>query len=418
MISNIKIAIIGLGYVGLPLAIEFGKKYPVVGFDISNKRIHDLRKYIDKTNEINTDSLKESKVIFTDKINDLKDSNVFIITVPTPIDDHNTPDLSPLITASQMIGELIKRNDIVIYESTTYPGCTEEICVPLLEAKSGLIYNKDFFVGYSPERINPGDKVNTLTSIKKVTSGSNPEIAKKIDGIYRSIISAGTFLASSIKVAEASKAIENAQRDLNISFVNELSIIFDKLGIDTKDVIEAASTKWNFLKFQPGLVGGHCIGVDPYYLAYKAESAGYSPQVILSGRRVNNSMPKHVADKLIKTLIKSEKHLVSSKILILGFSFKENCPDFRNTKVIDVYRELNYFGLKVDIFDPLVSESDVVQEYDIKLKKSMDIEEYEAIILAVPHTEFLKINFSNLKRKPVIFDLKGVLDKNLIHFRL
>ena len=357
-----KIAVIGLGYVGLPLAVEFAKKYSVIGFDIDKNRIKELKSGKDKTNEVSQKKLlsvqgltnKNQKIglYLSNELNDLKIYNFFIITVPTPINRSKAPNLTPLLKASKMIGKIIKKNDIVIYESTVYPGCTEEECVPILEANSGLKLNKDFYCGYSPERINPGDNVNTLTKIKKVTSGSNEDVAETIDAIYKTIIKAGTYKAPSIMVAEASKAIENAQRDLNISYVNELALIFDKIGIDTNDVIEAASTKWNFLKFKPGLVGGHCIGVDPYYLVHKSESLGYTPQVILSGRRVNDNMGMFIANKLIMKMINRGMKLKGSKVLLLGITFKENCPDIRNTKVIDIYRELKEFGLEVDVYDP------------------------------------------------------------------
>jgi UDP-N-acetyl-D-galactosamine dehydrogenase len=375
-----KIAIIGLGYVGLPLAIEFGKKYHVIGFDIDVDRIIELNNGGDRTLEANLDDLqivtegsKINSLKFSFDANDLNECNVFIVTVPTPIDKFKKPDLSPLLKASEMVGKVLKRGDIVIYESTVYPGCTEEDCVPVLEKFSNLKFNLDFYCGYSPERINPGDKINTLTKIKKVTSGSTPEVATKVDELYKSIISAGTFLAKSIKVAEASKAIENAQRDVNISFVNELSLIFDRMGIDTNDVLDAAATKWNFLKYKPGLVGGHCIGVDPYYLAHKAESLGYHPQVILSGRRVNDNMGMFVANKVVKLLIQNGKIIKGSKALVLGITFKENCPDIRNTKVTDIYNELLQFGLDVDVYDPHANSEEVIKEYGIKLISNLGI---------------------------------------------
>ena len=367
-LSTSKIAIIGLGYVGLPLAVEFGKKFPVIGFDINQSRIDELSKGYDRTQEVETDNLQSSTLLsFSANINDLVDCNVFIVTVPTPIDRFKKPDLIPLIAASKTVGKVLRKGDVVIYESTVYPGCTEEDCVPILEKESGLVFNQDFFCGYSPERINPGDKVNTLTKIKKVTSGSTPEIAQFVDSLYGSIITAGTYLATSIKVAEASKAIENAQRDVNISFVNELALIFDKMGIDTTEVLEAAGTKWNFLKFKPGLVGGHCIGVDPYYLLHKSESLGYYPQVILSGRRVNDNMGIFVANKLVKLLIKKGHKIDGCKVLILGVTFKENCPDIRNSRVIDVYNELKEFGIDVDVYDPWADKHEVSEEYGIQL---------------------------------------------------
>ncbi|MGG5901832.1 nucleotide sugar dehydrogenase, partial [Sphingobacterium daejeonense] len=417
-VGHNKIAIIGLGYVGMPLAVEFSKKYKVFGFDINNKRVEELSCGFDHTQEVNPIDLQKSinnSLWFTSDLNDLKDCNIYIVTVPTPIDSFKLPDLSFLRKASEMIGSVIKTGDIVIYESTVYPGCTEEECVPILENKSGLIFNKDFFVGYSPERINPGDKVNTLPQIKKVTSGSTHEIADRVDELYRSIISAGTHKAPSIKIAEASKAIENAQRDLNISFVNELALIFDRLGIDTNDVIEAASTKWNFLKYKPGLVGGHCIGVDPYYLTYKAQSVGYHPQVILSGRRVNDNMGSFIANKAIKMMIQKDIPIKSSKALILGITFKENCPDIRNTKVVDIFSELNSYGLNVDVYDPWANLENVKKEYKINCLSKLDRSTYDLIILAVAHGQFLNLNYNSLrKNKSIIFDIKSFLDRNLV----
>ena len=426
--SGNQIAVIGLGYVGLPLAIEFGKKYKVLGFDIHQERISELTLGIDRTNEANLEDLKFSTDMlnkgsfglgFTSEIEDLRNCNIFIVTVPTPINQFKAPDLKPLLKASEMIGKVLKKGDIVIYESTVYPGCTEEDCVPVLEKFSGLKFNTDFYCGYSPERINPGDKVNTLIKIKKVTSGSNPEIANFVDFLYSSIILAGTHKAPSIKVAEASKAIENAQRDINISFVNELSLIFDRMGIDTSDVIEAAGTKWNFLKYKPGLVGGHCIGVDPYYLAHKAESLGYYPQVILSGRRVNDNMGMFVANKLIKLLISKNHTISKSRVLILGITFKENCPDIRNSKVIDIIRELEQFNMKVDVFDPHADSDEVYLEYNLKLVDSISIK-YEAIILAVSHKEFVELDIRSLcsGHSSIIFDIKSFFDRSLVDARL
>ena len=418
--NKIKIAIIGQGYVGLPLAIEFGKKYETIGFDINKTRIQELSAFIDKTKEASSDMIKESKkLFFSCSLDEIKSCNIYIITVPTPIDNFKTPDLNPVKSASSMIGSILKKDDIVIYESTVYPGCTEEVCVPLLEEQSSLKFNVDFYCGYSPERIVPGDKINTLTNIVKVTSGSNQLIADKIDKLYLSIIKAGTHKAPSIKVAEASKVIENAQRDLNISFVNELALIFDRIGIDTIDVLEAAGTKWNFLKYKPGLVGGHCISVDPYYLAYKAENLGYYPEVILSGRRVNDNMSSFVANKLVKMLINSGKKIKGSKILILGFTFKENCPDVRNTKIVDVYHELIDFGLNVDIYDYEASKIEVKEEYNINLIDKVN-EKYDGILLAVKHAKFNSINLEKIKKdkKSVIFDLKGFFPKNLVNSRL
>jgi len=418
--NDYKIAIIGLGYVGLPLAIEFGKKYPTIGFDINANRIDDLKKGIDHTNEATPEQLRSAnQLTFSANINDIKESNIYIVTVPTPIDEFKTPDLNPLRGASKMLGEILKKGDTVIYESTVYPGCTEEVCVPLLEQVSGLIFNTDFYCGYSPERIVPGDKVNTLTTIKKVTSGSTPEIANFVDDLYSSIITAGTFKAASMKVAEASKAIENAQRDVNISFVNELALIFDRVGIDTQDVLDAAGTKWNFLKYKPGLVGGHCISVDPYYLAYKAENLGYHPEVILSGRRVNDNMSTFVANKMIKMLIKAGKQIMGSKILILGVTFKENCPDIRNSKVADVYNELKEFGLEVDAYDYEADPAEVKEEYGIHLIDQIK-EKYDGILLAVSHNKFSTINIESLKKdsKSIVYDLKGFLPRNLVNARL
>lgn len=423
------IAIIGLGYVGLPLAIEFGKKYKVLGFDINLSRVNELCVGKDRTNEADLEGLKiamnlasETKdkgLVFSSKIEDLQTSNIFIVTVPTPIDQFKAPDLTPLLKASEMLGKLLKKDDIVIYESTVYPGCTEEDCVPVLEKNSGLKFNRDFYCGYSPERINPGDKINTLTKIKKVTSGSTPEIAEVVDVLYKSIIDAGTHKAPSLKVAEASKAIENAQRDINISFVNELALIFDRMGIDTNDVLEAAGTKWNFLKYKPGLVGGHCIGVDPYYLAHKSESLGYYPQVILSGRRVNDNMGIFVANKLVKILISKNNIISNSTVLILGVTFKEDCPDIRNSKVIDIVRELQQFNINVDIYDPHADKKEVEKEYAIKMLDNID-SKYDAIVLAVSHAYFLNLNFFDLKKNPnsIIFDLKGFLDRKIVDSRL
>lgn len=428
-ITEKRIAIIGLGYVGLPLAIEFGKKYKVLGFDINHSRINELRLGKDRTNEADLNGLKlamnfaaEIKsmgLTFSSEIDDLNSCNVYIVTVPTPIDQFKAPDLTPLLRASEMLGKVLKKGDIVIYESTVYPGCTEEDCVPVLEKESGLKFNIDFYCGYSPERINPGDKVNTLTKIKKVTSGSTPEIADVVDELYKSIIIAGTHKAPSLKVAEASKAIENAQRDVNISFVNELALIFERMGIDTTDVIEAAGTKWNFLKYRPGLVGGHCIGVDPYYLAHKAESLGYHPQVILSGRRVNDMMGMFVANKVVKLLIKKEHKVNTSKALILGVTFKEDCPDIRNSKVIDIYNELLQYGMKVDVYDPHADHHEVSEEYNINLISEVG-SEYDAVILAVSHKEFLNIDYNKIikNNNSVIFDTKSFLNRNLVDARL
>ncbi|GMV78086.1 MAG: nucleotide sugar dehydrogenase [Chitinophagaceae bacterium] len=428
-IEDAKIAIIGLGYVGLPLAIEFGKKYAVIGFDINQSRIEELSSGKDRTNEADLENLKQALNLykttngtkglsFTANAEILKACNIFIVTVPTPINNFKAPDLTPLIAASTTIAKALKNNDIVIYESTVYPGCTEEDCVPVLEKYSGLKFNKDFYCGYSPERINPGDKINTLTKIKKVTSGSTPEIANFVDALYASIITAGTHKASSIKVAEASKAIENAQRDVNISFVNELALIFDKMGIDTNDVIDAAGTKWNFLKYKPGLVGGHCIGVDPYYLAHKAESLGYHPEVILSGRRVNDNMGLFVASKVVKLMITKGQKVKGAKALILGITFKENCPDIRNTKVVDIYNELKQYGMEVDIYDPHANNDEVHEEFGINIIDAIN-SKYNALILAVSHNEFINIDVKKITEKDaVIFDTKAFLDREIVDARL
>jgi UDP-N-acetyl-D-glucosamine/UDP-N-acetyl-D-galactosamine dehydrogenase len=416
---NPSLAIIGLGYVGFPLAVEFGKLYPTLGFDIDASRIAELNRGYDRTQEVSDAQLKASTQLrFSSERGDLASCNTFIVTVPTPIDHFKKPDLSPLLKASEMIGKALKKGDVVIYESTVYPGCTEEDCVPVLEKHSGLTFNVDFFCGYSPERINPGDKVNTLTKIKKVTSGSTPEIAEWVDQLYRSIITAGTHKASSLKVAEASKAIENAQRDVNISFVNELALIFDRMGIDTTEVLEAAGTKWNFLNFKPGLVGGHCIGVDPYYLLHKSESLGYYPQVILSGRRVNDNMGIFVANKLVKLLIQKGKKIGGARTLMLGITFKENCPDIRNSRVVDIYHELRDFGMDVDVYDPWANAAEVKHEHGIDLVSELG-SAYDAIVLTVAHQEFLNLPFATLKQADgIIFDIKSVLDKSLVDARL
>jgi UDP-N-acetyl-D-galactosamine dehydrogenase len=414
-----RIAIIGLGYVGFPLAVEFGKNIPTLGFDIDTSRIGELNSGFDRTQEVTAEQLKSSvSLTFSSNAADLTACNTFIVTVPTPIDHFKKPDLTPLLKASEMIGKALKKGDLVIYESTVYPGCTEEDCVPVLEQFSGLKFNEDFFCGYSPERINPGDKVNTLTKIKKVTSGSTPEIAEKVDQLYRSIITAGTHKAPSMKVAEASKAIENAQRDVNISFVNELALIFDRMGIDTTEVLEAAGTKWNFLNFKPGLVGGHCIGVDPYYLLHKSESLGYYPQVILSGRRVNDNMGIFVANKLVKLLINKGQKIAGAKTLMLGITFKENCPDIRNSRVVDIYKELVDFGMDVDVYDPWANPAEVKHEHGIDLVTKL-ASSYQAIVLTVAHTEFLDLPFAALKAENgVIFDIKSILSKDLADGRL
>ena len=422
-----KIAVIGLGYVGLPLAVEFSKHYPVVGYDIQTQKIERLLKGVDYTKELahgdlhsllSTDQ-KEQGFFPTSNPEDLKDCRIYIITVPTPITLDNKPDLNPLISASKLIGQFLKPGDLVIYESTVYPGCTEEDCVPILEQVSGLTYNKDFFCGYSPERVNPGDLENRLPNIMKVTSGSTHDVALRVDNLYKTIITAGTYLAPSIKVAEASKAIENAQRDVNISFMNELSLMFDKMNIDTHDVLAAAGTKWNFLPFKPGLVGGHCIGVDPYYLAHKAKTLGYHPAVLLSGRKVNDQMGSFVAHKMVKLLLKKGVPVTKSKILILGFTFKENCPDIRNTKVIDVYTELVDYNIDVDVYDPWANKEEVSLTYGINLLPDFNVEEYQGVVLAVSHKEFLSIDFAAFKKlNAVIFDTKAFINRTLVDARL
>lgn len=413
------IAVIGLGYVGLPLAVEFGKQQPVIGFDINENRIQQLKNGIDRTLEVDSDSLQVATHIrYTSDPAELRNATIFIVTVPTPINEYKQPDLRPIISASTTVGKALKKGDIVIYESTVYPGCTEEDCVPILEKHSGLKFNQDFFCGYSPERINPGDKEHTIRKIKKVVSGSTPEAAQTIQALYASIIDAGTHLAPSIKVAEASKVIENAQRDINIAFVNELALIFDRMGIDTNDVLTSARTKWNFLPFSPGLVGGHCIGVDPYYLTHKAESIGYHPQVILSGRRINDNMGTFIAQKVVKLMIHKSTNIKTARVLVLGITFKENCPDIRNSKVIDVIRELKEFGTHVDVYDPWASPEEVRHEYGIDLLPSIG-DTYDAVILAVAHKAFKDLNLNSLKHpKTVIYDVKGFYDKSQVTARL
>jgi UDP-N-acetyl-D-glucosamine/UDP-N-acetyl-D-galactosamine dehydrogenase len=408
--DNITIGIIGLGYVGLPLAVEFGKKYQVIGFDIKQKRIEELRSGIDRTKEVDEKSLEKARFLtFSTEKEKLKSCNYFIITVPTPLDKYKNPDLGPLIGASTIIGSVLKKGDIVIYESTVYPGCTEEECVPVLEKISGLVFNHDFFCGYSPERINPGDKSHRLPDIFKVTSGSTSEIASKVDALYKSIITAGTYIAPSIKIAEAAKVIENSQRDINIAFVNELSLIFHRMGIDTLEVLKAAGTKWNFLNFKPGLVGGHCIGVDPYYLTFKAQSLGYHPEVILSGRRINDGMGITVANNVIKLMIKKGHKIENADILILGMTFKENVPDIRNSRVIDIINELTDFGCHIDVYDPIADSEEVKEEYGITLIETIN-KKYDSIVIAVAHTEFEGFDFlSFMKEKGVLFDVKGIL---------
>jgi len=421
--SDFTIAIIGLGYVGLPLAVEFGKHFPTIGFDINQSRVEELTAGKDSTLEVNSEELSQaSQLKYTTSLDDIKPANIYIVTVPTPIDNHKRPDLTPLLSASHTVGKVLKKGDIVIYESTVYPGATEEDCVPILEQESGLSFNQDFFAGYSPERINPGDKEHRVTTIKKVTSGSTPEIAETVDKIYRSIITAGTHKASSIKVAEAAKVIENTQRDLNIALINELSIIFNKMGIDTLEVLEAAGTKWNFLPFRPGLVGGHCIGVDPYYLTHKAEQIGYNPQVILAGRRINDNMGGYVAGRVVKLMTKKRIHVVDSNILILGLTFKENCPDLRNTRVTDIIRELKTYNANVDVYDPWVDSAEAQHEYGITPISQPPEGKYDAIILAVAHHQFREMGDTGIRKyaKPtsVLFDVKQVLPKDKVDARL
>jgi UDP-N-acetyl-D-glucosamine/UDP-N-acetyl-D-galactosamine dehydrogenase len=415
--KNYKITVIGLGYVGLPLAVAFSEKYNTVGFDIAQRRISELESGIDKTLEIDNETLLSAinnhNLSFTNKLENISDSNIYIVTVPTPIDKHKKPDFTPLIKASESIGKVLKKDDIVIYESTVYPGATEEVCVPVLEKTSGLFFNKDFFCGYSPERINPGDKKHTVKNILKVTSGSTPVIAIEVDNLYKSIITAGTHLAPSMKVAEAAKVIENSQRDINVAFVNELAIIFNKLGIDTNAVLDAASTKWNFLPFRPGLVGGHCIGVDPYYLTYKAQEVGYNPEIILAGRRLNDNMGIYVANQVIKLMIKKGHKIEGSNILILGITFKENCTDIRNTRVVDVVQELKEFGCNIDIYDPWADEHEVKEEYNLSILQEikLDTSKYEAVVLAVAHEQFKNLDLSQ-NSNCIIYDIKSILNKS------
>jgi UDP-N-acetyl-D-galactosamine dehydrogenase len=425
-----RIAIIGLGYVGLPLAVALAGKYPVMGFDINSTRIEQLNAGLDQTQQIDEVALRQviaeepghTGLVFTNKLRDIQYCNIYIVTVPTPADKNNRPDLSILYSASEMAASMLKKGDLVIYESTVYPGVTEEECVPILERISNLKYNEDFFVGYSPERINPGDKVRTITNILKVTSGSTPEVADYVDGLYRSIVTAGTHKASSIKVAEAAKVIENSQRDINIAFVNELSKIFNRMGIDTHDVLEAAGTKWNFLKFYPGLVGGHCIGVDPYYLAQKAQELGYHPEIILAGRRLNDDMSNYIAGEVIKLMIKNDIQVKAAKILMLGFTFKENCPDVRNTKVIDIIKELESYNAEVTVFDPWAKPSEVLEEYGVQSYnefESISASKFDTIILAVGHDAFKTLDLSELKNgKCIVYDVKAFLDRHQVDYRL
>lgn len=422
-LENIRIAIIGLGYVGLPLAVEFGKKYPVIGFDIHSGRIQELKQGVDRTLEVNAEELAQaSKLEYTDQLDALRDANVYIVTVPTPIDKHKKPDLTPLIKASESVGKVISRGDIVIYESTVYPGATEEDCIPIVEKHSGLKFNQDFFAGYSPERINPGDKEHRVTNIKKVTSGSTPEIADLVDQLYASIITAGTHKATSIKVAEAAKVIENTQRDVNIALINELALIFNAMNLDTEEVLLAAGSKWNFLPFRPGLVGGHCIGVDPYYLTHKAQEIGYHPEMILAGRRINDNMGIYVAEQVAKLMTRKRIHVVDARVLIMGLSFKENCPDLRNTRVIDIIQELRTFNASVDVFDPWVDKQEAQHEYGLTPVEWPQAGEYDAIILAVSHREFREMGVETIrafgKADHVLYDLKYVFPKETVDGRL
>ncbi len=422
-IKNTKIAVIGLGYVGLPLAVEFGKKFPTVGFDINEARVNELSKGKDSTLEVEDSYLKEVLDNYDFKVTtqkaDIADCNVFIVTVPTPTDKYNRPVLTPLIKASETVGSVIQKGGIVIYESTVYPGVTEDECIPIVESVSGLTYNQDFYAGYSPERINPGDKEHTVTKILKVTSGSTPEVADYVDELYKSVIVAGTHKASSIKVAEAAKVIENSQRDINIAFVNELAKIFNLMGIDTADVLEAAGTKWNFLPFKPGLVGGHCIGVDPYYLAQKAQEVGYHPEIILAGRRLNDGMGKYVATEIVKMMVKAEMPVKNSKVLMLGITFKENCPDIRNTRAIDIYNELLTYQMDVDVYDPWANPEEVRHEFNLDILPQEQLGTYNTIILAVAHKQFIEMNLDTLKKdKALIYDVKGILPRSVSDKRL
>jgi UDP-N-acetyl-D-glucosamine/UDP-N-acetyl-D-galactosamine dehydrogenase len=422
-LDNAKIGIIGLGYVGLPLAVEFGKKFAVLGFDINQSRIKELSDGKDSTLECSSEELQEaSNLKYSADVADLKKCNIYIVTVPTPIDEHKQPDLTPLIKASEMLGKVVSKGDIIIYESTVYPGATEEVCIPVVEQFSGLTFNIDFFAGYSPERINPGDKEHRVTNILKVTSGSTPEVAEFVDQLYKSIIIAGTHKASSIKVAEAAKVIENTQRDVNIALINELSIIFNKLDIDTLEVLEAAGTKWNFLPFRPGLVGGHCIGVDPYYLTHKAQTVGYHPEMILAGRRLNDGMGEYVVSQLVKQMLKKRIHVDGANVLVMGLTFKENCPDLRNTKVVDIVSELKEYNINVDIMDPWCSNQEAQHEYGLSLCSELNTDHYDAIIVAVAHNEFREMGAEAIralgKAEHVLYDLKYVLDKQDVDMRL
>ncbi|MDO9254158.1 MAG: nucleotide sugar dehydrogenase [Bacteroidales bacterium] len=425
--KSYKISMIGLGYVGLPLAVEFAKHYPVIGFDINQERIAGINQGHDSTLEVEDDNLKSvltqniptiTGLYLTSKLEEIRDCNVYIVTVPTPVDKNNRPDLTPLIKASESIGKVIKKGDIVIYESTVYPGCTEEDCVPVIEKTSGMKMNVDFFAGYSPERINPGDKEHTVTTIHKITSGSTPEIAEEVDQLYKKVIKAGTHKAPSIMVAETAKVIENSQRDINIAFVNELARICAHMNLDTRAVLDAAGTKWNFLKFSPGLVGGHCIGVDPYYMAQKAQEVGYHPEIILAGRRMNDGMGAWIASQVVKLMIRKDVTIKNSRVLVLGITFKENCPDIRNTKVVDVVKELEQFGCMVDIFDPWASAGDVKHEYGKDIVSSYEMDDYNAIVLAVAHNEFKTLDFSKRKGNTVLYDIKSILPIEVVDGRL
>jgi UDP-N-acetyl-D-glucosamine/UDP-N-acetyl-D-galactosamine dehydrogenase len=422
-LAELKIAIIGLGYVGLPLAVEFGKKVPVVGFDIHQKRIDELKSGNDHTLEVSPEELAQAtQLSYTANLEDLKDCNFFIVTVPTPIDEFKQPDLTPLVKASTSIGQVLNAGDIVVYESTVYPGATEEVCIPVLEKVSGLTFNKDFYAGYSPERINPGDKLHRVSNILKVTSGSTPEVAEFVDQVYKLVIEAGTHKAESIKVAEAAKVIENTQRDVNIALINELALIFNKMGIDTESVLKAAGTKWNFLPFRPGLVGGHCIGVDPYYLTYKAQAIGYHPEIILAGRRLNDAMGAYVVTQLVKSMIKKKIQVEGAKVLVLGLSFKENCPDIRNTKIIDIVKELQEYHIDVDIYDPWVDADEAEHEYGIRTTEALENGVYDAVILAVAHEQFVALGAEKIralgKESHVLYDLKYVLPQTASDIRL
>jgi UDP-N-acetyl-D-galactosamine dehydrogenase len=421
-INNAKIAVVGLGYVGLPLAVEFAKKFPVTGYDISAPRIKELRQGEDSSLEVEPEELASVTMTYTDQLNDVRDCNVYIVTVPTPIDEYKNPDLSPLISASRGIGQVITRGDIVIYESTVYPGATEDDCIPVIEEVSGLRFNRDFYAGYSPERINPGDKEHRVTTIKKVTSGSTPEVADYVDALYASIITAGTHKASSIKVAEAAKVIENTQRDVNVALVNELALIFNKLGIDTEEVLKAAGTKWNFLPFRPGLVGGHCIGVDPYYLTHKAQAIGYHPAMILAGRRTNDGMGSHVAGSVVKLMLQRGLQVNGGRVLIFGLTFKENCPDLRNTRVTDIIEELKSFGMQVDVWDPWVSVEEAEHEYGITPVRAPDKGAYNALVLAVSHRQFAELGAQKIREfgtpEAVLYDVKYLFPANETDGRL